>query len=333
MSGSAYASVPPAVGVVAIGRNEGERLRRCFDSLAPTAARIVYVDSGSRDGSVALARARGIEVVELDLRVPFTAARARNEGFARLRAIVPQLAYVQFIDGDCEIAARWIGEAVAWLEANPSAAVACGRRRERHPRQSVYNLLCDIEWDTPVGRTAACGGDAMMRASAFETVGGFRADVIAGEEPELCVRLRRAGWSVWRLDAEMTTHDAAMTRFAQWWRRALRAGYAYAGGAALHGGPPEHYGVRESARIWAWAAGVPLAAALGALLTGGWGLLLLLLYPAQVARLAVRGPRTGADNWRHAVFLMLAKFPEWLGQLKYLAERAAGRRARLIEYK
>lgn len=309
-------------------------MRRCFDSLArEPAAAVVYVDSGSSDGSVAMARALAIEVVELDMTIPFTAARARNEGFARLRALLPGLAYVQFIDGDCEIAPGWLATALAWLESQPAAAVACGRRRERHPRASVYNLLCDIEWDTPVGRTAACGGDALMRASAFAAVGGFCAEVIAGEEPELCVRLRRAGWSVWRLDAEMTTHDAAMTRFAQWWQRALRAGYAYAGGAALHGRLPERHGVRESMRIWAWALGLPVVAALLAAATGGWGALLLLLYPAQVVRLALRGPRSGPDNWRYAFFVTLAKFPECLGQLKYLVERGAGRPARVIEYK
>lgn len=326
--------MPATVGVVTIGRNEGERLRRCFDSLARAGAReIVYVDSGSRDGSIALARARGIEVVELDMSEPFSAARARNAGFARLRSRAPELRYVQFIDGDCELVESWMGHAAAWLEVNPTAAVACGRRRERHPRSSIYNLLCDIEWDTPVGQAGSCGGDAMIRAAAFAAVCGFRPDVVAGEEPELCARLRQAGWTIWRLDAEMTLHDAAMTRFAQWWRRSVRAGYAYAGFAALHGGRPERLGVRESMRIWGWALGLPLAAAVIAAVTGAWGALLLLLYPVQVVRLALRGTRSPRDNWRYAFFLTLAKFPECLGQLKYLVERSAGRPARLIEYK
>lgn len=326
--------MPATLGVVAIGRNEGERLRRCFDSLARAGVReIVYVDSGSQDGSIALARARGIEVVELDMSVPFSAARARNAGFARLRTRIPGLRYVQFIDGDCEVVESWMGQAAAWLEVNPMAAVACGRRRERHPQSSIYNLLCDIEWDTPVGEVDACGGDALIRAAAFEAVSGFRPDVVAGEEPELCVRLRAAGWTIWRLDAEMTLHDAAMTRFGQWWRRSVRAGYAYAGGAALHGGLPERYGVRESTRIWAWALGLPVVAALLSAPTGGWSALLLLLYPGQVVRLAFRGRRSRRDNWRYAFFVTLAKFPECLGQLKYLVERGTRRPARLIEYK
>ena len=60
--------------------------------------RIVYVDSGSTDGSVAWAKAQGVDVVELDLKLGFTAARARNAGFARLGELASQLEYVQFVD-------------------------------------------------------------------------------------------------------------------------------------------------------------------------------------------------------------------------------------------
>ena len=100
----------------------------------------------------------------------------------------------------------------------------------------------------------AFGGDVMIRAAALENVGGYRDDLIAGEEPELCIRLRAAGWRIWRLPYEMTSHDAAMTRFSQWWRRAMRAGYAFAQGAHLHGASPERHWVWESRRAWLWAA-------------------------------------------------------------------------------
>ncbi|MEM9139196.1 MAG: glycosyltransferase, partial [Pseudomonadota bacterium] len=206
-----------AVGAVIIGRNEGARLIRCLASVG-SAACMVYVDSGSTDGSVQAAREAGAEVVELDMDMPFTAARARNAGLARLREI-GAFDYVQFIDGDCELQPGWIALALAFLEEHPDVAVACGRRRERFPEASVYNRLCDHEWDTPVGEAKACGGDALMRMTALAAVGGYRDDLIAGEEPELCVRLRAAGWRVWRLDAEMTLHDADMHRFGQWWRR------------------------------------------------------------------------------------------------------------------
>jgi len=325
--------VPARAGVVVIGRNEGERLMACCRSILAFGAPIVYVDSGSSDESVRNVRVLGVDVIELDLRLSFTAARARNEGFQSLCTLAPQLRYVQFVDGDCEIVAGWLDRAIAWLDAHGDVAVVCGRRRERYPRRSVYNMLCDIEWDTPVGEARACGGDALVRVEAFQAVRGFRPELIAGEEPELCVRLRQAGWRVWRLDAEMTLHDAAILRFGQWWARAVRAGYAYAQAVALHGRPPERHGVRESRGIWLWAAVVPVAVAVAVSLWGTWGLALLLVYPAQVLRLGLRGSRSNSENVWRAVFLVLGKFPEWIGQLRYLRERWVGGRARLIEYK
>ncbi|QVW25534.1 glycosyltransferase family 2 protein [Pseudomonas hormoni] len=321
------------MGVVVIGRNEGLRLERCLASLVGAAEQVVYVDSGSTDDSVQMAKALGVEVVELDMSIPFTAARARNEGFARLQHLLPAMRYVQFVDGDCEVVEGWLSRAQAFLDTRPEVAVVCGRRRERFPQRSIYNLLCDLEWDTPIGEAKACGGDALMRADAFAAASGFRADLIAGEEPELCVRLRANGWKVWRLAEEMTLHDAAMTRFGQWWRRTLRGGHAFAEGAFLHGAAPEKHWLRESRRAWFWGLGVPLATVIAMLMLGWSGLLLLLVYPLQVVRLARRGGRSKRENWLLALFLVLGKFPEMLGQARFLLNRFGTGKTALIEYK
>ncbi len=321
------------VGLVAIGRNEGERLRKCLMSALGQAGRVVYVDSGSTDGSVNMARGLGVMVVELDMTRPFTAARARNEGFKRLRELAPKLLYVQFVDGDCEVVVGWLDKAVLFLNERLDVAVVCGRRRERFPDRTVYNLLCDIEWDTPVGEAKSCGGDAMMRADAFERVGGYRNSLIAGEEPELCVRLRRNGWKIWRMGEEMTLHDAAISRIGQWWKRTMRCGYAYAEGAHLHGAPPEMHRVKETRRVWIWGLGIPAVTVCLSICLGIWGLAILLIYPAQVVRLALNGKRPVRENWWSALFLVLGKFPEAVGQLNFLNNRLAGKTARLIEYK
>lgn len=322
------------LAVVAIGRNEGERLRACLASVIGAADLVVYVDSGSTDDSVAMARGLGAEVVTLDMRVPFTAARARNTGWRRVRALRPELQLVQFVDGDCSVADGWLATAHAFLGVHPEVAAVCGRRRERFPERSVYNLLCDMEWDVPPGEVRACGGDVLMRVVALDAVGGYRDAIIAGEEPELCVRLRAAGWRIHRLADEMTAHDAAMTQLSQWWKRSMRTGFTYAEGAALHGAPPERHKVRESRSVWFWGLGLPLALALAALLWSPWWLAGLLVYPLQMLRLFVRGPgpTARARAWR-AVFLVLGKFAELAGQCKYLALRWSGRQAQLIEYK
>lgn len=323
-----------SVGVVVIGRNEGARLERCLRSLLGTADRIVYVDSGSSDGSVAMSRALGVEVVELDLHSPFTAARARNAGFRELVRLRPDLRHVFFVDGDCEVVQGWLEVANAFLDAHPDVAIVWGRRRERHPEKSIYNLLCDIEWNSiPVGETKACGGDAVMRVEAVREAQGYREDLICGEEPELCVRLRQAGWRVWHLDQEMTLHDAALYHFNQWWRRMLRGGYAYAQGVHLHGAPPERHWVAESRRIWMWGLWLPLGVLLLSLSVSPYALWILAIYPAQVVRLTLLGKRTARDNWWRALSLVVCKFPEVLGQLKFVVDKWRRVQSGLIEYK
>ena len=327
-------SVPETLGIVVIGRNEGERLKRCLKSLDGLMSRTVYVDSGSVDDSVATSLAHGASVVDLDQKTPFTAARARNAGFCKLLDLHPNLQYVFFVDGDCEVISGWLPTAIDFLERHPQAAVVWGRRRERYPERSVYNLLCDMEWSSyPLGDMPACGGDAMMRVAAFRQANGFHPGLICGEEPELCVRLRRAGWRIWHIDSEMTLHDAALYRFSQWWRRMTRGGYAYAQGAHLHGKPPERHWVRESRRTWLWGLWLPIAIVCGALLAGPWVLLALIVYPLQVIRLATKSGRPTAHRWLYAGALVLSKFPETIGQIKFNWDRLRGIGSPIIEYK
>ena len=313
------------IGAVVIGRNEGARLVACLASIPVHLAPVVYVDSGSTDDSVVAAQAAGAKVVSLDMTKPFTAARARNAGLDALIAL-GGADFVQFIDGDCTLQPGWIDTARAFLAANPKVAVACGRRRERFPEVSIWNRLCDAEWDTPVGPAKACGGDALMRTAAVSAVGGYDPTLIAGEEPELCLRLRAAGWQVWRLDCEMTLHDAALTRVGQWWQRSRRAGHAFAEGAAMHGAAPERHWIAETRRALIWGAALPVAALAGMLVTP-WAALILVAYPAQALRLIRRFGR------ERGLFLLLGKFPEAVGVIQYQLNRFRRRRAGLIEYK
>jgi glycosyltransferase involved in cell wall biosynthesis len=299
------------IGLVAIGRNEGERLKRCLESARTQVAHLVYVDSGSTDGSVNLARALGADVVELDMSIPFTAARARNEGFQRLRARVPELEFVQFVDGDCELDPAWIRRAIAHLGQHPEAAVVCGRRKEKNPEASVYNRLCDIEWDTPIGETQACGGDALIRVAAFEQVHGYANDIIAGEEPDMCYRMRQEGWSIWRIDAPMTLHDAAMTRFEQWWTRNKRSGHASAEAWHRRGSLREPEALREIVSNVAWS------------LPSSWP-----LWPVLWVRLYRRH-----SDPAYATFTVLGKLPHAQGQVKYWLDRLRGTGGHIIEYK
>jgi glycosyltransferase involved in cell wall biosynthesis len=349
------------VGVIAIGRNEGERLRQCLASLVGRGLPVVYVDSKSTDGSPDLARSMGAEVVVLDMSIPFCAARARNEGFDRLMKISPDVSYVQFVDGDCEVAPGWLERAKGELEARPEAAAVCGRRRERHPEASIYNRLADLEWNTPIGEAKSVGGDSLMRAAAFKEAGGFDATVAAGEEPELCQRMREKGWKIYRIDAEMTVHDSAMLHFTQWWKRAVRSGYGAMDVATRFRRGKQGLFVDQVRRARKWAVGWPVA------VVGAWVLVMLLWLPflsspflssgntryafasatlaamivfaaapLQIVRSALQA-RPRAGSWRVALaagaLTWIGKWANYSGQRRYLEDRAAGRNTRLIDYK
>ncbi|HEY1685650.1 MAG TPA: glycosyltransferase [Tepidisphaeraceae bacterium] len=321
------------MGIVVIGRNEGERLIRCLKSLQAAPA-IVYVDSGSTDESVKAARELGADVVDLDMSIPFCAARARNEGFARLMRIAPETKYVQFVDGDCELTEGWLDLAMKRLANNSELSAVCGQLRERFPQASIYNHFCDLEWDEPLGITDSVGGIAMYRIEHFQAVGGFDNSVAAGEEPELCQRLRQRGWKVERLADHMGRHDVAMTRFGQWWRRQFRSGYNYMDVA-------ERFGVGRSNKFTfstrLWTVGPALALALFVIAGGlafGWrgviggtilvaGLLLL-----QAFRIGLRG-----GGIVYGLMTLISKWGQLFGQMAYHRDQRQGRVGRLIEYK
>jgi GT2 family glycosyltransferase len=319
------------LGVVAIGRNERVRLERCFRSIPANAAAVTYVDSASSDGSADFARSLGLSVVELDASVPLCAARARNAGIAHLRAVAQDLEFVLVIDADCELAPGFVDAALTEMSKSSTVAVVCGRRRERAPQSSIYNLLCDMEWNMPVGDAKACGGDALIRLLPFVEVGGYDGTLIAGEEPEMCNRLRQRGFSIRVIDHDMTFHDAAITHFRQWWKRAVRAGHAYAEGYSRFG-----LWRREVASIAAYALVIPTAIAALAVPTRGVSLLGLVVYPWLYRRIRghrlARGDGAG-DAAAYAKYSVIGKFAQTVGIGKYLSARIFRKPTPIIEYK
>lgn len=340
MSGQSTSSA--IIGVVVIGRNEGDRLRRCLESIDLAEARVVYVDSGSTDDSVELARRMEIDVLNLDSTIPFCAARARNDGYVRLLEIEPDLRFVQFVDGDCEIVGGWLSTAASVLTSRPELAIVAGWLRERQPERSIFNRLGDLEWNfAGVGAVDSVGGIFMIRREAFDSVGGFDSTVAAGEEPELCRRLTAKGWQIFRLDHKMAWHDLAMTRFGQWSKRMIRFGYGSMDVAARFDLPRFR---RNNWRVRAWTLWLVVFLLLGLSATfmplGASGvaatLLWLGLWSAQVCRIAYRTWRKGQPSdlsVAYGFFIMLSLWPQALGQLLYFLDRFRKRSFRLLEYK
>lgn len=323
-----------SIAVVLIGRNEGARLVAALESLKTLQAIVIYVDSGSKDASVAMARGAGATVVELSDDKPFTAARGRNAGFDALGGDIPD--FVQFIDGDCRVNHDWIATAAAELAKNPEVGIVTGWRSEINRDASVYNAMCDWEWHRPAGEIMTCGGDMMVRSSTFVKVGGFDETVIAAEDDEFCIRVRATGASMRRLPLDMTYHDADMTRFSQWWSRCIRSGHGFAQVGAMHDG----YFATERKRVLVYGAIIPAIALVLALVFPtaiGVGLLgIAALYGVSYYR-SVRGlMREGLppkEALHHGIFLVISKFPNLIGMGVFVWRRARGHKMNIIEYK
>ncbi|HUP08745.1 MAG TPA: glycosyltransferase family A protein [Caldimonas sp.] len=326
------------VGFVVIGRNEAARLPDCLRAVPLSEAALVYVDSGSRDASVAIARAHGAEVIDLDPARPFTAARARNEGFQQLLARSPAVEYVQFVDGDCALLPGWIQAAVAAMDSDARRAIVIGHLREREAGRGVYKRLCALEWQSAAGdirNFGSLGGIMLVRVAPFRAVGGFNPVMIAGEDSELGVRLAAAGHVVTKIDVPMATHEADIRRFAQWWRRSVRSGHAIGQRSFMNGRGPARDCVRERRSTLFWGMFLPAAALLAAVPTRGVSLLLLLGYGVLAWRVfrhrRSRGD-TPSDARLYAAFNVLGKFAEAVGLLTFFWNRATGS-FRIIEYK
>ncbi len=319
-------------GAVVIGRNEGERLINCLKSLQGEVSVVIYVDSGSTDSSTENARRYGAECVLLEDDVPFTAARARNAGLERIKEGPDAPEFVQFLDGDCRVEKGYIAKAATALASDQGLAVVTGWRAEIDPDASVFNAMCDVEWHGPTGDIMACGGDMMVRVPAFEQVGGFNPKVIAAEDDDFCIRLRKAGWRLCRLPLAMTHHDANMLHFGQWWNRAVRTGHGFEQVNGLH---PEYF-VRERRRMWIYGGALPLLALGGALIYWPLLALVLALFAVSYARTVLRLVRAGMPGLRaahHSFYLFLSKFPNIIGALTYHKRRRQGADMEIIEYK
>ncbi len=334
---------PVSIAVVVIGRNEGDRLKRCLQSI-PSDVPTVYVDSGSTDGSVEFARSIGAHVIELDMTNGFTAARARNAGWRALADLGSDAEFIQFVDGDCELNAEWLGLGANALNKEPSLAAVFGRRRERFPDRSIYNRMCDDEWNVSPGLVSSCGGDVLFRRSALEQAGGYSDYLIAGEEPDLCLRLSRLGWQIRCIAAEMTLHDAAMTRIKQWWMRARRSGFAYTAHVLRHKDQSFPAWSRQVKSIVIWGGLLPalalVSAALGLILQSVVPMTLPILigglYLVQIARVAAK-KRSSGESWSfafsYATLIIGGKLAEFGGMFRSMLDHVRKRRSVIIEYK
>ena len=296
------------IDVVVIGLNGMQTLADCLRHVAAAAPQgavlhVVYSDSGSTDGSCEFAATVPGVAVVCDRSGRPSASRGRNAGLRAGRAPL-----VQFVDCDTFLDAGWLRAAAEVLRSDPSVMAVSGRLSERHPERSVYNWIADQEWNPPAGDVMSFGGNVLIRREALERAGGFDVTLSAGEEPELGRRIRARCGSIRQIDVPMGTHDIAQTRFAQYWRRCVRSGQAFAavadapwaGAAGLWSGEYRRIIVRGGVAPLAGIVFLAGAVALGSWvpLIGAAGSAALLCYPTLFSR--KRFMREKGLSWRGA---------------------------------
>ena len=318
------------LGIVIIGRNEGERLRACFDSIEQHELPTVYVDSGSTDDSVELAKQYQATVVELDMSVPFSAARARNMGYQKLLEEKPQTSHIQFIDGDCELTKDWIAAARRAFSGNPRLAVVVGHLLEKFPDKTLYNKLCALEWRSPPGQISdgGFGGISMIRSSVLVELGGFNPLAIVGEEAELGGRIIIAGDQIEKIEHVMAKHDANMTTFRQWWKRATRGGQAIGYRFDLGGQDTPAEVKHEKRRTLFWGFFLPAIIILGLIPTRGLSLLLssgYILLGYRVYKGRKRMGDSSQDAKLYAHYNLLSNFACLVGLVRHNLNKKTGK--------
>ncbi len=329
---------PQHFGFVVIGRNEGERLRHCLNALLIFSNPIIYVDSGSSDSSCKIARSMGCIVHELSADKPFSAARARNEGFDKLIQLYPDVSYVQFLDGDCIIDSHWPSHAEEYLDTHPECAAVVGILKEINSINNIYKSLISIEWARTSGEIVDFGeflGNHLIRSSAFKQVGGFNPNVIAGEDSELGVRLVLAGYQLHKIDIDMCKHDAEIKNFKQWWRRSVRAGHAIAQRAYLNGKTPLKDCIRERRSTIFWAIIIPLITISMGPFIGYYSLILLsgyLLIGYRTYRYSLAKGATHKIAVLRGIDIILTKFANAIGLILFY-KNLARNNYQIIEYK
>ena len=186
---------------------------------------MVLADSASIDRTREIAARYDVTILCLHADQRLTAAAGRSVGYAHTTAEA-----VLFLDGDMELIGGWLERAIDLLHARPDVAVVTGTLIERPLSATGRGRLGDdqaFELDHLV-EVPHGGGAALYRRAVLEKVGTFCPYLYSDEEPELCIRIRHAGYRVMKLAHPIAYHytqpqEAVSTIFARW-RRNLYVG-------------------------------------------------------------------------------------------------------------
>jgi glycosyltransferase involved in cell wall biosynthesis len=186
----------PLVSIVLPTRNCRAELARLLDSIERQTFRdleVIVVDNFSTDGTFELASRRATAFQlgpERHAQRAAGASRARGE-------------YLMFFDADMELDATLVEECVALGERGFDAVILPERGGGEGYWAECQKLEKACYWEDPWMEAA----NRFIRAEVYRKVGGYRTDLIAGEDFELHDRLVAAGARIGRCGAMITHHE------------------------------------------------------------------------------------------------------------------------------
>lgn len=183
------------VTVVTPLRNALEYLPRTVPTVLAAArntggVELIYVDNASTDGSYEhLSKIPGIRVFR---REKGSIAAMRNFGASQASGD-----YLAFLDADCAIGASYFNDALDVMQTTDADATGFEVQLPQNPgwiEATWHNLHAggfdrEVQWIN--------SANFFISREAFEKIGGFREDLLTGEDTEIGQRLIREGRRLW----------------------------------------------------------------------------------------------------------------------------------------
>ena len=312
------------ISVIVIGLNEEKVIGECLSSisglkLSDCILEVIYVDSGSTDKSIKIAESfSNVRVVSLNDANP-SAAKARNLGVS-----VTNSEFIQFVDGDSILDEQWLKIALPILSSDNSIGAVFGSIEEVDKKSNIYMKVCQFDWYMPPGDYRLCGGNALWKRSVFDEVGLFDGKLIAGEEPDLCFRVRQKGYRIVCIDSPMVKHDLDMHYFKDYWNRSVRSGTAYAIIAMRYRKTQEKLWLKEMTRNFAEVFIWLLLLTFGIFYSWKIAATLLVFFLSyrigKVILNVLSRSRGGLDALLYALHIQFSRIPLVYGQILGLVE-------------
>ena len=175
---------------------------------------IIYVDNGSTDGSREFLKSRESKGLKTHDVHGGTIAAMRNSGARKSSGT-----YLSFIDSDCSVPESYFEEAIEVLRSTGAAATGC----EIHVPENAHWLEAawhDLHYS---GRDRFVpylnSGNFFVSRAAFQAVGGFREDMVTGEDAEIGQRLVSAGHRIFACPRVKAIHLGNPKSIREFYRR------------------------------------------------------------------------------------------------------------------